>query len=669
MRNYFRSILEFVSTMSRLVFEKGICFILVYLSWAGIAQASNSLSDSLLAVIETAPEDTLRIDAINNLALYYMSRDLSQAIKHGEMAVDESRRLNYLKGQAKALHILGSTYQRLANYPKAAKHILESIQIQQTLGNLEGMARAQISLGLLFGYQELEEDANLTFDQAEEYFLAKGDMKMLVQTNHHRAIVKHKLNKNPEALVLYEENLKLIEKHGLSDKLWGNTLNNIGIVHEEMGQLEQAYLDFSQALKLNEEQQDFYRASGSASNLAGVCVQLRKLNKAKELLELSNNYAIKADMDAVLVENLRISSELASAQGKAKKALDLYRLHVHKRDSLDESEHKERLDNLLMVYKVHEGKNQIAILESENSAVEALRLKEQAEVKTRQSYLIASLCGAGFLLTLIFGLGMVFISNKKKRLQLGSKNEELAEKNQQLSSLNRAHQDLVQVVVHDLKAPLTKTMGLVNLIGASGNLNPEQVQFVDMLKKVNGDANHLVRELLDLHTFEMESSDHEKDSDFNGGDLLETLVKEYKEVADQKQIQIILHQPVKPVELHGRPDYVMRVLDNLISNALKFSPLERRIEVGLSNNGCLKYWVKDEGPGMSEEDRTKLFKKFQRLSARPTAGESSTGLGLSIVKTLVEKMGGSIEVDSMLGQGTEFQIILPKELLLTGEPS
>lgn len=114
--------------------------------------------------------------------------------------------------------------------------------------------------------------------------------------------------------------------------------------------------------------------------------------------------------------------------------------------------------------------------------------------------------------------------------------------------------------------------------------------------------------------------------------------------------------------VHGVADesVLVQVMDNLVSNALKFSPIQRNIYVRVKELGeRIRIEVQDEGPGLSNEDKKKLFGKFARLSARPTAGESSTGLGLSIVKTMVEAMNGTIWCESELGHGAMFCLELP----------
>ena len=119
-------------------------------------------------------------------------------------------------------------------------------------------------------------------------------------------------------------------------------------------------------------------------------------------------------------------------------------------------------------------------------------------------------------------------------------------------------------------------------------------------------------------------------------------------------------------ELEEVPDFafdterIAQVVDNLVSNAVKFSPSGSEILVKMEKSeDNVRCAVIDHGPGVSSEDRTKLFGEFQRLSARPTGGEKSTGLGLSIVKKIVEAHGGIIDVMSEPGKGSEFYFSIP----------
>jgi signal transduction histidine kinase len=108
-------------------------------------------------------------------------------------------------------------------------------------------------------------------------------------------------------------------------------------------------------------------------------------------------------------------------------------------------------------------------------------------------------------------------------------------------------------------------------------------------------------------------------------------------------------------------DRMREAIDNLISNAIKYSPIGGKISVVVNheqNKTIIR--VADEGAGLSPEDLGRLFGRFQRLSAKPTAGESSTGLGLSIVKRIIDMHGGQVTAESGgPGQGSTFAVVLP----------
>jgi signal transduction histidine kinase len=108
-------------------------------------------------------------------------------------------------------------------------------------------------------------------------------------------------------------------------------------------------------------------------------------------------------------------------------------------------------------------------------------------------------------------------------------------------------------------------------------------------------------------------------------------------------------------------DRIREAIDNLVSNAVKYSPLGGAIDLLVTQaDGGIMVQVKDQGAGLSPEDISRLFGRFQRLSAKPTAGETSTGLGLSIVKRIVDLHGGRMAVESTgPGQGATFKMTLP----------
>jgi two-component system sensor histidine kinase/response regulator len=147
----------------------------------------------------------------------------------------------------------------------------------------------------------------------------------------------------------------------------------------------------------------------------------------------------------------------------------------------------------------------------------------------------------------------------------------------------------------------------------------------------------------------------------NLADAAAATARQHEEVAQQKRITIHLEPPAGAVMALADGSALHQVLDNLVSNAVKFSPPSKCVFLTVrsapSHAECV---VRDEGPGFSTEDKQRMFRRYGRLSARPTGGEPSTGLGLSIVRKLVLGMGGELLCDSTPGQGAVFTVRLPR---------
>ena len=142
--------------------------------------------------------------------------------------------------------------------------------------------------------------------------------------------------------------------------------------------------------------------------------------------------------------------------------------------------------------------------------------------------------------------------------------------------------------------------------------------------------------------------------------LAQEMVALYRDRARRKAIQIVACADRVDPEVLADREAVRHILDNLLLNAVKFTPGGGRIDVRVSTcNGAVRCAVADSGPGLSAGDKDMLFSEFGRLSARPTGGETSTGLGLWIAKQFVDRMGGSIWCDSEAGKGATFVVEFP----------
>jgi signal transduction histidine kinase len=259
-------------------------------------------------------------------------------------------------------------------------------------------------------------------------------------------------------------------------------------------------------------------------------------------------------------------------------------------------------------------------------------------------------------------------------VQIKEQSLRLEEQNRQLIALNHEKNEFLGIAAHDLKNPLNNISDLARIIQTEiTSLPSEEVQ--DLAKLIRQSATkmvELVRNLLDVNAIE-EGGIKLNSTLFDIRETVNRIVESYTQRAVQKNILLHYSFPDEALTVLADERLTEQVVENLISNAIKYSPPNKNVFVRMTSKNTnqendisataqamVRIEVQDEGPGISEEDKKKLFGKFSRLSAQPTGGEHSTGLGLSIVKSLVEVMNGSVWCESVLGEGAVFILELPK---------
>ena len=231
---------------------------------------------------------------------------------------------------------------------------------------------------------------------------------------------------------------------------------------------------------------------------------------------------------------------------------------------------------------------------------------------------------------------------------------EILTKNEELLNLNNEKNNLISIVAHDLKSPLNQINGLLGLMRlTSTSLSEEALMYIDMMEQSSNRLSTMIAKILDVEAIESQKLNLVMEN-HDLGELLHSLCQRYGVVATEKSIVICEDLSSDAIAIVDR-GYADQVFENLLSNAIKFSPQNKKVYVSVvKKNGRIVAKVKDEGPGLSDDDKKKLFGKYQKLSAKPTGNETSTGLGLSIVKKFVEAMQGEIWCESTAGEGASF---------------
>jgi signal transduction histidine kinase len=231
-----------------------------------------------------------------------------------------------------------------------------------------------------------------------------------------------------------------------------------------------------------------------------------------------------------------------------------------------------------------------------------------------------------------------------------------------LQRANGFKNEILGTVAHDLKNPLGVILGRTEMLkelittGASTGGVTAQVDHIrDATKRLTTMVDHLISDAM-ADAFDITIRREPVDV----ASLVQEVAEANQPLAVNKQQAINVTAPANIVTMCDT-DRIREAIDNLISNAIKYSPIGGKIGVSVTHEGSdTVIRVNDEGAGLSPEDLGRLFGRFQRLSAKPTAGESSTGLGLSIVKRIIDMHGGEVTAESDgPGKGSTFTISLP----------
>jgi signal transduction histidine kinase len=262
-------------------------------------------------------------------------------------------------------------------------------------------------------------------------------------------------------------------------------------------------------------------------------------------------------------------------------------------------------------------------------------------------------------------------ANTRLEERVRQRTRELTQANARLSAqwtrLQRANafkSEVLGTVAHDLRNPLAVILGrtemLTEMVGTAA-LSPESINaqighIRSAANRVTEIVNSLIRDAMaDAHdiTIRPETIDMVA--------LVKDIVEASQPLAGRKDQTIDVAAP-QTLATVCDPDRMREAIDNLLSNAIKYSPPGSRIEVGVGEEGGRTVIrVADQGPGLAPEDMARLFERFQRLSARPTGGEPSTGLGLSIVKRIVDLHDGVVSVHETGPAGSTFTISIPSK--------
>ncbi|MBO6794676.1 MAG: ATP-binding protein [Balneolaceae bacterium] len=289
------------------------------------------------------------------------------------------------------------------------------------------------------------------------------------------------------------------------------------------------------------------------------------------------------------------------------------------------------------------------VRESEAAQQAELELQRLSEIlQTRTFYNVA-------LLVLLLVVAVLFVI----LYRLYQKRKEIT---QQFQDLNTDKNHFIGVVSHDLRSPLNSVMVLSEFMKDDPDMIDAETakEYGSIIYNSTQQMQQLLNNMLDVNKIESKTAGVSTE-EIQLENILKSAYSTLSIFGKEKDIVTILDIEGELPLVQADESAVHRILENLVNNAYKFSPEGRIVKICAKEIGTqVEISVVDQGPGFTDLDKTKLFKKFEKLSANPTANEKSTGLGLYIVKNLVQQMNGTILVESEQGKGTTFKVLLNK---------
>ncbi len=546
--------------------------------------------------------------------------------------------------------------------PRAYDNLLKSLQLFEQLNDLTGLAYVYRSLSNLYKSQQDYSKALQASKKAYELRAQLKEQRALLSSLMELGSVYSLLHDTTNANESFEraDSISILINDPISGAEiqieWAEFLLSLNDTDKAFDRINRAYLLVKNTSNV--------RLLPKASLLMGqVYYQLNEFNQAKnylnQVIEFTEQRYLDLQRDAYYY-----LSKIYEHEGKQTESTSAFNKYLILKESLQNVQLARQIEKLQFQLEIEK-------VERENEALKNAKAQNDATIRQQQleKFIL------GVLIVFVVALFLMQWRNTVKRRkanaylarqnheiemqrkEIAEKNEHLEKRNQELSEINYEKDTLMNIVAHDLKSPLNRIKGLTDLIVMENQLNPNQDKYLALIRDSTRSGLDLITDLLDVNALEVN-----REPDYSYFDL-SLLVKEriqaFQHYASTKSISIQSDFAFADLVFLDQ-SYVVRVLDNLISNAIKFSPSATIIWISVTTqSGYCCIQVKDEGPGFYPEDLKHVFQKFKKLSARPTAGESPNGLGLAIVKILVERLGGKIELETEPGKGSAFNVLFP----------
>lgn len=612
------------------------------------------LYNELTEAFGRIPKTEDSVDSLLTIGFDNRDKDSGLSFQSARQARTIAEEIDYKEGLARAFNLLGSKYLDFGDHELAHTFYLNAMRIEEDLGNPGGIASALNNISLIYVEQENYETAANYLEESIHTWKSINDKhKSLISTNN-LGVIHRRQGNYVKALDYFWDTSKraLLQEEPDSLSYIVATLN-IGNTYRNMGKLNRAKIHLHTALEYLEHKELTSHIIFTNIVLGKLYSELSDPDNALMYAKAGLQLAGRERMREKIKEAHELMAEIYEGLHNYALAYKHFQLFHQISDSLLSMQRSEKISELQTRFDIEQKDREIEILNKEAELKEANLLK----MSQLRSFLIAG------VVILFIVSSLLFSSNRTRRRNnknLEEKQKQIEDKNRMLSTLNEEKDEFMSIAAHDLRNPLSSINLAVDMINSDETIGPSTIkEYTELIKISSNRMITLINDVLKIHTTTASESKNSK-AIVEINPLIDESLQHFNEPARSKNIRINTVFSHKLPQAIGDPDNILRILDNLISNAIKYSPKNTTVIISTrQSEGSVRITVRDQGPGISLKDQKKLFGKFSKLNNKPTGNESSTGLGLYIVKKICSTLNGSVRCESEPGCGATFIVDLP----------
>jgi signal transduction histidine kinase len=573
--------------------------------------------------------------------------DKADSLYHYSHYIDScSKRLNYKNGQIFALRLKGIYYEFKNDYDNSVNYYLQSLAASRKVDNPAYISCALSDLATVYAaYLNQPAKARDMYLQILDLPSSNG-IPSRITSYINLGAVYNMLDK-PDSALVYLESARTIAEPYKSKLDLANLYNNIGNVYIKKHNFNKAigYFQHNQhEHELSNERTDLW---SDYLNLSDTYIGLKKFDSAQI-------YALKS---------LNLAKSLNSRNKEAGSYAVLAKLYKESKKFQLAFEYQQKWYELDTSLVNAETNNNIAELQEKYNAIERehennLLQSQVASEKLKHKIYIYLVVAAGLVILVV---SFAFLEKRVSNKKLEQVNTTIMKQNEKLAELNQEKNSLISIVSHDLNTPFSSIKIWTQLLeGDKKNLTPEQQKAIDRIYQSAEKGELLIKNILIVEKAGLQNEKIGLES-FDFPAFIKNQVENIRPIVATKKIKLHFESNWDDITVLCDKSYMQRIFENLVTNAVKYSQPGKNIWVNVDQNeNSVFLTVKDEGIGISEKEIMQLFSRYGTVSSKPTNGESSTGLGLFIVKRLAEELNGRVVCKSKIGVGSEFTVALAK---------